>query len=240
MRGTQAYELGNPNFRNEKSWGVEATLHAHGDGFSFDASAYHSWFTNYIYGEPGRAGGVRGRGGAVGARRRPALLPVSRRPMRAITGSRRDASLRLAKIGGYAINADLLGDYVHATVTGRGPVPRIPPARVLGGIEAQGDRLTARAEVEHAFDQDRIAAFETPTDGYTLVNASLSLKPFGPRRSVAAAERQQHLRRDRAPPRELAEGLRAACRTRPPRDAAAEALAHVSRYAPNEGARDVA
>ena len=28
-------------------------------------------------------------------------------------------------------------------------------------------------------DQDRIAAFETRTGGYTMVNASLSVHPFG-------------------------------------------------------------
>jgi iron complex outermembrane receptor protein len=50
-------------------------------------------------------------------------------------------------------------------------VPRIPPLRVLGGLEAQSDLLTGRLEVEHVWEQDRIAAFETSTDGYTLVNA---------------------------------------------------------------------
>jgi iron complex outermembrane receptor protein len=50
--------------------------------------------------------------------------------------------------------------------------------RVLGGIEAQSDRVTGRVEVEHVFEQDRIAATETPTDSFTLVNASLSVKPF--------------------------------------------------------------
>jgi iron complex outermembrane receptor protein len=33
--------------------------------------------------------------------------------------------------------------------------------------------------VEHVFDQQRTAAFETGTGDYTLVNASVSLKPFG-------------------------------------------------------------
>src|SRR3546814_2287731 len=47
--GTQAYELGNPNFKLEKSWGLEATLHHHTDAFSFDASAFYNWFSNYIY-----------------------------------------------------------------------------------------------------------------------------------------------------------------------------------------------
>ncbi len=51
--------------------------------------------------------------------------------------------------------------------------------RLLGGIEAQSDQVDGRVEVEWVSDQDRIAAFETATDGYTMVNASLALHPFG-------------------------------------------------------------
>ena len=86
----------------------------------------------------------------------------------------------ILSIGGYRVNADLIGDYVRATVKDAGPVPRIPPLRLLGGREAQGDRLTARIEVERSFEQDRVAEFETRTGGFTLVNASVSFKPFGP------------------------------------------------------------
>jgi len=57
-------------------------------------------------------------------------------------------------------------------------VPRIPPLRVLGGVEAQGDRTSARVELEHVFRQTRIAAFETETAPYTMVNASFSFRPF--------------------------------------------------------------
>ena len=94
-------------------------------------------------------------------------------------GFEADASVRLARIGKYTINADLLGDYVHANIVDVGPVPRIPPARVLGGLEAQGDRLGGRIEAEHVFAQNRLAAFETRTPGYTMVNASASIRPFG-------------------------------------------------------------
>ncbi|MHA6722741.1 TonB-dependent receptor [Sphingomonas sp. RS2018] len=178
--GTQAYELGNPNFRTEKAWGLEATLHAHSDGFSFDASAYHSWFDDYIYeAQTGDAPCVAAAGEDVD-------LPCFRYLQAGARyyGFEADASVRLARIGGYTVNADLVGDYVHADIRGGGPIPRIPPMRLLGGLEAQGDRLTARAEVEHAFDQDRVAAFETPTNGYTLVNASVAWKPFGTDRTT--------------------------------------------------------
>ena len=47
--------------------------------------------------------------------------------------------------------------------------------------EAQSDLADGRIEVEHVTGQDRIADFETPTDGYTMVNASIAFHPFGDR-----------------------------------------------------------
>jgi iron complex outermembrane receptor protein len=176
--GTQAYELGNPNFRLEKSWGLEGTLHAHGDGFSFDASAYYNWFSNYISENQVASTVCQAAADHSG---RTVDLPCFQYQQADARyyGFEADASVKVAQIGGYAVNADVLGDYVHANIVDQGPVPRIPPMRVLGGIEAQGDRINGRVEVEHVFDQNRIAAFETKTNEYTMVNASIGLSPFG-------------------------------------------------------------
>ena len=181
--GTQSYELGNPDFRTEKSWGIEGTIHAHGDGFSFDAAAYYNWFSDYIFEAQVQQPVCEAAAAPSG---REVDLPCFqyRQADARYYGIEADLSLKLAQVGSFAINADILGDYVRATVVDQGPVPRIPPLRLLGGIEAQSDRVSARLQAEHVFQQDRIAAFETPTDGYTLVNASVSLKPFGDRKTV--------------------------------------------------------
>lgn len=176
--GTQAYEFGSPDFKLEKSWGVEGTLHAHGDGFSFDASAYYNTFSNYISENQVAQSVCQTAADPSG---RTVDLPCFQYQQADARyyGFEANASVRLAQIGGYVLNADLLGDYVRATIVDNGPVPRIPPMRVLGGIEAQGDRINGRLEVEHVFDQNRIAAFETTTNGYTMVNATLGFSPFG-------------------------------------------------------------
>ena len=176
--GTQAYELGNPNFRLEKSWGVEATLHAHGERVNFDASAYYNWFTNYISENQVDQAVCEAAAAPSG---RDVDLPCfqSQQADARYYGVEGDVSAHLFQLGATRINADVLGDYVHASIVDLGPVPRIPAPRVLGGIEAQNDRFTARAEVEHVFDQNRVAAFETTTADYTLVSASLALTPFG-------------------------------------------------------------
>lgn len=70
---------------------------------------------------------------------------------------------------------------MRVNIQGEGPAPRIPPARILADIAAAASTLTARAEVEHVFAQRRIAALETPTDAFTLVNLSLDWQPMAER-----------------------------------------------------------
>lgn len=173
--GTQAYELGNPNFRTERAWGLEATLHAHSDRFSLDASAYHNWFGNFIY-ETQVAQTVCDA--AAGEEAELPCFQFQQRDAR-YWGFEVDASAKLAQFGSYGLNADVVADYVRASVSGGGAVPRIPPMRVRGGLELQGSAVTGRVEAEHVFEQTRIAAFETPTSDYTLVNASVAFRPFG-------------------------------------------------------------
>jgi iron complex outermembrane receptor protein len=164
--GTQAFEIGNPDFRKEKNSGVEATIGAHGNGYSFSASIYRSWFDDYIFER--QTGAIEDD------------LPVfqySQADAR-YDGFEAEASVRIGHIGSLAVNLDGLADYVRARIDAVGPVPRIPPLRLLGGIEAESHRVTARAEIEHVADQDRVSAFETRTEGYNMVNLSASFKPL--------------------------------------------------------------
>ncbi len=166
--GTQAFEIGNPDFTTEKAWGIEATLKGSGDGWSFGAAAYANHFRNYIYDAP------------TGATRDDLPVFQNYQADARYYGLEVEGSARLGTVKRFTINADGLVDFVHANVIGAGPAPRIPPLRTLGGIEAQSDNLDLRVEAEHSFAQRRLAAFETPTKGHTLVNASIVWKPWGP------------------------------------------------------------
>ena len=173
--GTQAFELGNPDFGKEKSWGIEGTLRRQGPGYALSLSAYHNWFKGYIYDalvDDAPCMAVS-RGGEL-------EFPCYQyfQADAHYLGFEAEGSVKLGEIGGYAVNLDGVADYVRATIRGTGPAPRIPPLRLLGGLELQGDRLNLRGELEHSFKQDRIAETETPTGGFTLVNASLSWKPL--------------------------------------------------------------
>ena len=171
--GTQAFEIGNPNLRKERSWGLEGTLTAEREGYSLAASLFRSWFDNYIFEQ---ATGEVEDG-----------LPVFQimQGNARYTGFELEGSARLARLGAFAINLDAVADYVRATIRGAGPAPRIPPLRLLAGIEAQSERLQGRVEVEWTAKQDRLASFETPTDGFTMVNASVSFQPLQDNRNTS-------------------------------------------------------
>ncbi len=173
--GTQAFELGNPAFVKEKSWGLEGTLRGGGNGYSVAVSAYHNWFDNFIYESVASDAVCQAVNG--GADLAFPCFQFSQAKAR-YYGFEIEGKAKLAQVGSYAINADASADYVHASITGTGPAPRIPPLRLLGGLEAASDKVTARAEIEHSFKQDRVTDFETGTSGFTLVNASLAFKPI--------------------------------------------------------------
>src|SRR3546814_2028383 len=61
-------------------------------------------------------------------------------------GFEAEASAKLLQLGGYAINLDGLADYVHAQIASVGPAPRIPPLRLLAGLE---DRKSTRLNSSH-------------------------------------------------------------------------------------------
>jgi iron complex outermembrane recepter protein len=171
--GTQAFEVGNPLFSKEKSKGVEATLRGNGDGYSLAASAYYSDFDGFIYEQP--TGDIEDD------------LPVFEflQDDAKHYGFEVEASVRLVQIGDFAFNLDGVGDYTRAKIKSGGPnIPRIPALRLLGGLEAQSDTINGRVEVEWVDDQRKTVAFETPTSGYTMVNASLGFKPLGEDRGV--------------------------------------------------------
>lgn len=173
--GTQAFEVGDPDFKTERSHGVEATLRGRGPGFTFEASAYHNWFTNFIY--EALTGEIEDG------------LPVFQfnQAKARYYGFEAQGTLTLAQMGDGRVVADAMADYVRATIVGSGPAPRIPPLRVLGGLGWESPRLNARVEAEWTADQNRISALETPTDGYTLVNAEINVRPWGDERPLSLA-----------------------------------------------------
>ena len=165
---TRSYEIGDSTFRKELSNGLEAVLRGRGAGWRLEASAFFTRFRNYIYLAPT---GIMDEG-----------LPVFeyRQDGARFWGAELDAGVTLARLDETRIELTGLIDFTRADILrGGGAVPRIPPLRLLGGVEASGGSIGGRVEVEHVTRQTRIAGFETETPGWTMVNASINWRPLG-------------------------------------------------------------
>ncbi|WP_114953725.1 TonB-dependent receptor [Sphingosinicella terrae] len=167
---TQAFEVGDPTLDKERSLGGELYARATAHGFQLNATLFANRFDDYIF---QAATGEEEDG-----------LPVFRYFQSDATywGVEFGASAPLGYVGRWRLSVDGVADYVEATIrNGGGPVPRIPPLRLLGGVEAESEAFDGRVEVEHVFEQDRVAEFETPSEGFTFVNASVTWRPWGRR-----------------------------------------------------------
>lgn len=171
---TQAYEIGDPTLDSENAWNFELYARYDSEDIKATATFYSNWFGNFIYED------------ATGAEEDD--LPVFQyfQNKAHVRGFEAELSARLGRIGGFDLVVDGVADYTRATISnGGGAVPRIPPLRILGGAELKSDAIDVRGEVEWSADQNRTATFETETAGFTLVNASVSWRPFGDDRNIA-------------------------------------------------------
>jgi iron complex outermembrane recepter protein len=171
---TQAYEKGDENLTSERSWNGEIYVRYDGTPVEFSATLYAHHFDNFIY-EDATGGNVGGL----------PIFQISQADARFI-GAELESSARLGHIGGFDIKANLVADIVRAKLrSGLGNVPRIPPARVLGGITLASNHLDLQSEVEWTADQNRTGANETSTAGFTVVNASAIWRPWGKQRNIS-------------------------------------------------------
>ena len=196
--GNASFELGDPDLSPEKSLGFEATISHAGDGFNLSATAYGSHFSNFLYQAP--TGEVRDD------------LPVyaSRQGRANYTGFELSADADLGEVAGLKWGIEGQADATRVRIRDFGPAPLIPPLRLKGALSASRGAIAGRVELEHDFAQKSTAPLELPTDGFTLVNASIDWHPFADRPnltlSLAAnnlfdveARRSTSLLKDHAP-----------------------------------------
>ncbi len=164
---TQSYERGNPTFTVERSNGIEGGVRFQSPGLVLALTAYLTDFSDFITSVPT---GAEIEGYPV--------YQFIQAPAR-FRGIEAEASVTIAQWGSGRLNLDGGVDYTHADLPGIGPVPRIPPLRVRGGLEFAAESFSLRGEVEWNARQNRVSANENPTDAFTLVNVSANWKPRG-------------------------------------------------------------
>lgn len=164
--GSQQFLVGDPNLRLEKSNGVELSVHRTTGPVHVQGSLYYSRFSNFIFQAP--TGEIEDG------------LPIYeyRQCKADYYGFELESDLKFRKAFGIDWSGEITTDAVRATIKGFGNAPEIPPFRVLAGLTGTRGQFDGRVEIERTSSQHDIAPNETPTPGFTLVNASADWHVF--------------------------------------------------------------
>lgn len=180
---TGTFDIGDPNLKIEGAKTVEIGLRRAPGPFRFEASLFYTAFDNFIFrnltGETCEANFASctplGEGGDLAQAFYAQRNAIFR-------GGEFQSQLDLAPLAGGTFGVENQGDIVRASFTGAGNVPRIPPARLGGGLFWRDANWLARINLLHAFAQNNVAVTgETPTKGYNQLKTELSYRLiFGP------------------------------------------------------------
>jgi len=154
---TNTYELGNDQLGKEKSNNVELGFHFDNDKFDYHVHVYHNWFDDYIYAQ------------TLDRYKDFRLVQYTQDKAR-FYGAEAEANYQISSI--YKLG--VFGDYVHGKIDNEN-APRVPAGRLGTKVNADfGDGFSGSAEYYHVFQQDKIAAYETDTQSYNMLNLGVA------------------------------------------------------------------
>jgi iron complex outermembrane receptor protein len=169
---SKTFEFGDPNIGLEKEFSAEGGIkYQNLDGSTASFSIYRSRYTGFIDGF--LTGNTRDADGTLhfdDTGEFKELLYLQNDAV--FWGFEAQAHWHVFDLGMGRIGIDAQADYVRATLDNLGNVPRIPPLRYGGGLFYESTTMELRAKVLRVDKQNKIEAHETPTDGYTTVDAS--------------------------------------------------------------------
>lgn len=166
---TLAYEIGNAGLRKEAANQLELGLQYQADWVEAKVSAYYNRFDNFIY--------LADTGNTWYWAEGDQELPVRQwtQANARFRGLEGEASFHLARNDSGDWDLRVFGDTVRATLAnGSGNLPRIAPARLGAQLRWQHEGWRAALGATRTSRQNDVAVNETPTAGYTLVDAHLS------------------------------------------------------------------
>ena len=164
---TRGFEMGDPTLKSEVSYSVDLTGHIERGPFEVDAHIFGVSYDGFIDLRP------------TGAEDPDSELPIFlyRQTDASFYGVEIDGSFRAWQSGDRSFTLEATADYVRGR-SDLGPPARIPPWSVAGRGIYEAGFWRGMVEVRRVGSQDRLAAFELPTDGYTLLNASVTVRPL--------------------------------------------------------------
>jgi iron complex outermembrane receptor protein len=169
------YEVGNPRLGQEKSLGMELSLIRDVGAVTGRLTGYYNHFNRYIY--LSRSGEyVEISHSHQGGFHHDDVARYDYRGVKAMfLGVEGELVWRVYEADGYTLDWKIFGDYVYArNLTDREYLPRTPPWRVGGGVDAGIHDLRIGVNWVYVGRQDHTAPGESKTDGYLLLNLHAS------------------------------------------------------------------
>lgn len=159
---TRSFELGDPGLETEVAHRLEVGSHWHIDGFSLHTALYTTRFDRFIFLAD------------TGLEQDGLPLRIWQQGDARFHGFEIEFNKTLGEWDSGRWELGLSADAVRARLEQGGDLPRIPAARIGGQLRWELGGWRARIGVMRHADQDRVASFERPSRGYTLVDAGLS------------------------------------------------------------------
>jgi iron complex outermembrane recepter protein len=181
---TATYELGSSALKLERANSAELSVRWRAGRVHADGSLWTTKFSNYIYARfTGRSCSEVGAC-VAGDVEEFAELSYTQNGAR-FTGAEAHAEIELLQGASHDLHLNLLADTVRAKLdNGGGDVPRIPPYHLGAGLAWQAGNLDASLFVKYSAPQNKVAANETPTAGFTTVDAQLGWRPWAQHQGV--------------------------------------------------------
>ena len=166
---TNAFEIGDPDLDEEIGAGVEGTIRFSTERLRVSLNGFYTAYEDFVILEE------------TGEEEDD--LPVFEFVQDDVDfhGFEAEVQAELFRTGGLSFFGDAGVDYVRATRDGGldEDLPRIPPLSAVVGLEARHEYGELRFEVEAVAEQNDVAQFELPTDGYELINLYATIRPMG-------------------------------------------------------------
>ena len=154
---TNTYELGNDQLSKEKSNNVELGFHYDDNTFDYHVHVYHNWFDEYIYAQ-------------TLDRYKDFRLVQYAQDKAKFYGAEAEAGYQISPI--YKLR--VFGNYVRGKIDNDN-APRVPAGRLGTKLNADfDDHWSGSAEYYHVFQQDKIAAYETDSQSYNMLNLGVA------------------------------------------------------------------
>ncbi|MEL4892912.1 TonB-dependent receptor [Xanthomonas protegens] len=165
---TLAYEIGNPDLKTEKANQAELGLIFKNDWVDAKVAGYYNRYDDFIY--------IVDTGGQWFHEEDNDFLPIRQwtQADAVFHGFEGEATFHLADNDSGAWDLRVFGDTVRARLKDGGNLPRIAPARYGAQLRWDASNWRAALGATRYQKQDKVAVNETPTAGYTLVDAHLA------------------------------------------------------------------